>query len=232
MSKDDRRRYLQSLRGVQRISYFWYYYKWHALAVIFVLASAVSLYVLASRIDQNALNVVITDDYSAGIDTELLTECFSAAAGAPRTAEYDITMALNTSEQLQITLVNGQKLTAMNSARHLDVLLAPEAVFEKYASRGLFYSLDGLLPEHTVERLSVDGKIVSGQLDSALNPEGITGHENGRVLAGIRISDAPLVSQAGIEVEDLCIGVPASSVRKEDALIFLQMFLEPYGEQS
>ena len=231
MPNNERREAAKSLEGAplsKRLSYFWYYYKWHIIAVVFLLASAIALYRVASRIDHEALNVVITDDYGEQVDTQLLTQRYSAATDSPRAVNYDLTMALNTSEQLQITLVNEQKLTAMNSAGHLDVLLAPEAVFDKYASRGLFCSLDNLLPADMADSLLSDGKIVSGRLDSTIDSNGITGHGDGLVLAGIRLSGSELVSQAGIEVEEICIGIPVSSVRKEDATAFLQIFLDSY----
>lgn len=230
MSKDERQKYTESPADTplfKKLSYIWYYYKWHIMVIVFLITAAISLYIVTSRIDHDALNVVITDHYGEKIDTDLLTERYSAAADPPRSVAYDITMALNTSEALQITLVNKQKLIAMNSAGHLDVLLAPEAVFKEYTSRGLFYSLDNLLPADMIDDLLSNSRIVSGQLDSVINAKGITGHEDGLVLAGIRISGFRLISEAGIEVEDACIGIPVSSVRKEDAVIFLQSFLDP-----
>lgn len=229
MPNSERREAAKYLKGAplsKKISYFWYYYKWHTIAIVFLIASAIAVYWVSSQIDHDAMNVVITDYYGEQIDTELLTQRYSAAADSPRAINYDLTMALNTSERLQITLVNEQKLTAMNSAGHLDVLLAPEAVFAKYASRGLFYSLDELLPADVIDNLLSDNRIVSGQLDSTIDSKGITGHDDGLVFAGIRLSKSGLASQAGIEVEDVCIGIPASSVRKEDAGVFLRIFLD------
>lgn len=134
----------------EKLSYFFYYYKWHVLTVILVLIAVTSLvsqllsrketafYIaLINAIDLSASGSPSRDfeDY-AGIDTD----SFSVV--------YDTSMRMDFTAMTEESINSSEKFVVYLAARELDVVISDENVIRQYAHNETFYDLrDFLTPQ-------------------------------------------------------------------------------------
>lgn len=136
-----------------KIAYFWDYYKIHAIAVICLIAFAVSFVrqIAANKpyaFYATLLNAV-TD--TENTDTSVIWENeFLEFAGIDAEAYrvcIDTTLFLSSGGDSQYDMANRQKMVAMMHAGDIHAIVADTETFESYAHAGTFYDLSTIFTE-------------------------------------------------------------------------------------
>lgn len=206
----------------EKLSYFWTYNKGPVIAVIVIALFAIGIWQTSEKFDRNALQVVITDHTGEDIQTEALTSLYEATSDDPGTINYNTGLWL-VSDNYEATVAYVQKLVAMLNANSIDVFIAPESVFEQYGEQGMFTDLNTLLTTDELTGLNNNNRIYyAGGTETDTDGNAASS----LVAAGIRLNDSQLLADAGIQVENACIGIPATAAHPEDALRFLGIFIQ------
>lgn len=131
----------------EKLSYFIDYYKWHTVAVVVLLAAAISMIVHFITQKDRALYVCLINA-STFDQTEEYVQRFEEYAGID-TSDYEVTF--DTSMHIEvggtdtITATSFQKLTVYTAAGDLDVIVTKPEIIEYYVGQGIFYDLRQLL---------------------------------------------------------------------------------------
>lgn len=168
----------------EKLLYFWYYYKWHTIGIIAVIAVVVSFIceVIGQKEDlfyAAVLNSLELDgaeahqqgfaDY-AGIDTNKYS------------VSFDNTMYISFTTMDETSMTSTEKLMVYIAAAQLDVIIAGEDIFEHYADGDTFYDLRDILSEEQLTKYEpyfyyVDRPLVEQiaeaerNLDNTFDPE-------------------------------------------------------------
>lgn len=227
MLKDEQRQEAAKLKtrpAKDKLAYFWAYYKWPVIAAAAAILIAVNIFSAILSPGKDGLQIIISDNKGMAADFELLENEYAARSEALNSTQlplnFDTSMDLAQENNTQQSLLSVQKLVALNSSHSIDIFIAPESIFTEYGEQGMFVSLDTILAEDILKTLDAEGKIICITPDNDTDSEAHT-----TVTAGICLDNHPLLAEAGIEVDQPCIGIPASSQNKAEALIFLQLFL-------
>lgn len=165
----------------EKISYFLYYYKWHVVTVIAVIAIVVSFIYQTVNQKDRALFVALLNVYEldpaqdydqrfaeyAGIDTDTY-EVF-----------FDTSMHMDTSDLTAVdenTMATTQKLMVYLAAREIDVLIASESTTNTYAYTDTFCDLSTFLSREQYAKYEpyfyyMDRALLEERNDAALDEE-------------------------------------------------------------
>lgn len=147
----------------EKISYFVYYYKWHVIITIAVIAMIVSFIVQIVNRKDNALYVCMLNTVEKGIDgpaydstaSKDYADKFAEYAGID-TDEYDVyfdtSMRLNYNSMDEETVNSSQKYMTYLAAAEMDVIVTDEASLELYAYQEDFYDLREILTPEQIEK--------------------------------------------------------------------------------
>lgn len=133
----------------EKISYFFYYYKWHVIITVFAIIAVTSLIVQVLSRKDTAFYIALIN----AIDTSAETpdKSFEEYAGIDTdTAEvvYDTTMRINFSTMNEETINSTEKFVVYLAAKELDVVVSDTDIIRQYAHSETFYDLrDFLTPE-------------------------------------------------------------------------------------
>lgn len=136
----------------EKLAYFFDYYKWHTLAVIVLLAVAVSMIIRAVNRKDCALYVCLLN--SMAIDqTDDYLQSFEEYAGIDRSkseVRFDTSMAIEIGGRDQITATSFQKLAIYTASGDLDLIVITPELIHYYVDQKIFYDLRQVLtPEQT-----------------------------------------------------------------------------------
>lgn len=136
----------------ERLSYFIYYYKWHTVAVVALIAMTVSIVTNIVTRKDSAFYVCLLNTLDTS-QSEEYVQSFAEYAGID-TKEYEVTfdtsMMISDDGRDEISIATYQRLTVYTAAGDMDALIAPPEIMERYAAEEVFYDLRDLLtPEET-----------------------------------------------------------------------------------
>ena len=131
----------------EKISYFFDYYKWHTLAVIAILAAAVSMIIHWANMKDCALYVCLLNTMTSN-QTKDYVQRFEEYAEIDR-ADYEVTfdtsMYIEIGGRDSVTATSFQKLAIYTAAGDLDVIVTDPEIIEYYVDQGIFYDLRQIL---------------------------------------------------------------------------------------
>ena len=131
----------------EKISYFFDYYKWHTVAVVVILAAAISLIVHLVNLKDRALYVCLLNA-TAFDQTDNYIQHFEEYAGIDQSeyeAIFDTSMSIEIGGRDTVTATSFQKMAVYTAAGDLDVIITNPEIIEYYVEQGLFYDLRQLL---------------------------------------------------------------------------------------
>lgn len=133
----------------ERLSYFFYYYKWHLAAVAagaFLILSLAGQ--LAGRKDTALYAVLVNGtelapgaQYSQGFADYLGLDLQESQV------IFDASLRINPGGHDQITVASGKKLMVYVASNEADIFISDPATMELYAVNGIFYDLRDFLTE-------------------------------------------------------------------------------------
>ena len=156
--REERRKAMGRMTPKEKFSYFWDYYKIHALVTVVLTAAAISLiyhYVTYKDYGFYAalLNAVVTDS-DQDPSTVWADEFQEYAAIDPEEYEVyiDTSISMSPTDYSQATMANQQKMMAMRQTGSVSVMVAETETFETYAQQELFYNLEEILSPEELEK--------------------------------------------------------------------------------
>lgn len=156
--REERRKAMGRMNTKEKFTYFWDYYKIHALAAVLIVAAASSLiYHYVTYKDYGFYAVLL--NAAAGDENENLPETWAFefqeyAAIDPK--EYDVcidtSMGVSSKDVSQYTMANQQKLVAMIQTGSVNTIIAETETFERYAQTECFSFLEDVLSAEDIEK--------------------------------------------------------------------------------
>lgn len=186
---------------VQKIDHFWTYYKWHTIAVLFVVGVIISVITSVLSKKDVAIQVMAFD---AGViyDTDIARD-FEAFADVD-TKHQEVIAQMNGSlanESDYFAVANSAKIMANISANELDILMMDMRNYEQNMQDGVFMDLRDVFSEDELNKFSqlvvaTDGKILGIKTDSLVGLSTYGYYQNGENAAAGIVSNSVRVDMA------------------------------------
>lgn len=227
----------------EKLAYFFYYYKWHTLAVVILVAAVISL--INQLVNQKDCALYVCLLNTVAIDqTEDYVKSFEEYAGIDR-SEYeailDTSMYIEIGGHDNVTAVSFQKLAVFIAARDLDLIVTSPDIIEYYVDQKIFKDMRELLsPEQLslyepyffyVDQAIVDavieteakGEIYKGGFSDPRQPEIM---EN-PIPVGIFLDDCPRLKESIIfRDKEIVLSVIVNSPHVETSLKFIDYIMQ------
>lgn len=229
-----------------KLEYFWYYYKVHTIAGLFILIMAVSLIHDMATSKDFILNCIMANSFQ--LNSETLENTFAEYAGLDLN-EYDCyidtstTLSLTTYDQYNMAAV--QKIMAQMQSRDLDAIVFNSEIFNNYSLNGMFLDLRTVMTEQELEKYQdqlyyVDQAEIDRKSEEAMEPDTLTEMAEIDVEAdtllhrhpedmqepipiGVFLTDSPFIAQSGSYHTSLqpVFGIVSTTQRAEVAKQYL-----------
>lgn len=213
----DEREKLRPMSWRNKLDHLWTYYRFHALAVIGVIAIIILAIYGQIKANQDVLISGIfinTDTSSEGY--EYLSDGYWTSRGGDRHSRADIieTMVIRYSQedpdQDSVTMMTA--IDAMLSARSLDYMLLDESALTFYGPLENCADLSLILPKELYAKLS--NRIVT-----------VYGIESGKEYpAAIDVTDSPFAQRFGLTANPSYLVVAANAKDMDKVTVFLEYF--------
>lgn len=143
----EEREALKNGNFIQKLSYFWYYYKWYVIITIAVILLLVSfIHSLVSQKEDAFYGVFLNSWAQEGSDAYL--QGFADKLGVD-TDKYDVmvdsSLYMSTTSIDQTTVATSQKIMVYTAASELDVMVTDIDTIAQYANNETFSDLRELL---------------------------------------------------------------------------------------
>lgn len=168
----------------QKFSYFWYYYKWHVIVTVAIVAFLISFIHEVVTKKDDAFYGVFVNSYPMETSEEYM-QGFADYLGVDAekyNVWVDSSMYISNTSMDETTITSTQKLMVYTAAGDIDVMLADAPTFEQYANNSTFMDLrEALTPEqlekyepyfYYIDQAAVDEKdAAQEELNDAYVPE-------------------------------------------------------------
>ena len=136
-----------------KLSYFWYYYKIHTIAVILIIIFGVSfIHNIVTAKDYNFYGIMLN---APSLDGDAMEASFGEYAGLDM-ENYDCfidTMStLANQNQTQYDIATFQRMVALVQSKDLDVLVTDAPVFINFSFNGMMMDLRDVMTEEELAR--------------------------------------------------------------------------------
>ncbi len=136
-----------------KLEYFWYYYKVHTIAGIFILIMAITLIHDMVTAKDFIFNCEMINSFQ--LDADALENSFAEYAGLDL-EEYDCYIDTSTSLSLttydQYNMATVQKIMAQMQSGDLDALVFDSEIFNNYSLNGMFMDLRTVMSDEELEK--------------------------------------------------------------------------------
>ena len=155
----------------QKLAYFWYYYKWHVIIALVVIAMVISfIEQLADRKEPAFYTVLLNAsllDQTTSEQPAFITDFAEKEGIDLNTSDitFDTSIRIVEDSMDETSITSSQKLMVYVAANELDSMITDYDSFQKYANSSMFYDLRDILTEEQVQALEpyfyyVDRKVV------------------------------------------------------------------------
>ncbi len=199
----------------EKVSYFNDYYR--LKTIVFVAIAIGIIYLAYTILNPGPKTVLHVTSINSSIDmetAEILEANFSDYLNLDKDKEnifIDTTLYLSNEDAMnEMTMASEQKLTVLFYSGEIDIFIAPEAEFARYANSGFFSKLSDQL---TTEMCSYFG-------DSFYYTKTTEDPANGAY--GIYLKDSILYDKTGQPMENPVLGIAVNSKYTENAVEFIR----------
>lgn len=140
----------------EKLSYFFYYYKWHVLVTVFVIIAVTSLIVQVLSRKETAFYIALINAIALS-SSETSGRSFEEYADIDTdTSEviYDTTMRIDFNTINEETINSTEKFVVYLASAEMDVVVSDADIIRQYAHNGTFYDLQSFLTEEQYEAYS------------------------------------------------------------------------------
>lgn len=132
----------------EKLSYFFYYYKWHVITVVLVLIAVSTLISQMLSRKDTALYIALINAIDVTPDADLGFEKYAGIDADSEEVIYDTTMRIDFTKMTEETINSTEKFVVYLAAADLDVVISDTDIIRQYAHSETFYNLrDFLTPE-------------------------------------------------------------------------------------
>lgn len=211
--------HFKDLDRKKKLSFIWDYYKWPIIVVIgLVITLAISL----PQLIENSKEIVL---YSAFVNTQLsdTNEIHPLLQEFAEEKEIDLdgkrmmldcSMIINHENPSNFSMECSQKLTAMFSAKKLDVVVADKETYENYEVFGVYEDLEKLMDEEFIEKYK-DKLVYSSTNDS-----------NEKHAYAIEVTDSKVLQEYKAYLVPAYFSIAVNAQHPENAVEFLEYLME------
>lgn len=143
----------------QKLAYFWYYYKWHVIIGIVIIAMVSSfIYQFVNRKD-TAFNTVLLNasllDQMSSEQPDFIADFAEKEGIDLNTSDitFDTSIRIVEDSMDETSVTSSQKLMVYVAANELDSMITDFDSFQKYANSSLFYDLRDILTDEQIQAL-------------------------------------------------------------------------------
>ena len=137
----------------EKLSYFWYYYKWHTVAIIAIAFFVVSFVYQFATKKETAFYAVMMNASPVTDGTEY-SRAFADYAGIDLNKNeffFDTSIRVGADDIVgDVNYTTMQKLVVYTAAAELDAMVTDTESFQKYANSYTFYDLRNILTEEQI----------------------------------------------------------------------------------
>ena len=219
--KQTEKQKLSEMTFKEKVVYFNNYYKWKTISIIAVLALVVyAVYSILTPKPETVLyaaiiNYAIDDETAASLQGD-----FGQHLGIdPETEEImiDPSFFLGTEDDAsEFSISNEQKLATYFYASEIDIIIAPESKFEKYAYYGNLSKLSDQLPTDLCSSLA--DSFYSSRLEDSTAVSAY----------GIYLDGATIYDKSGEIIDRPVLGIVANSKFKQNGIDFIRYLFKLY----
>lgn len=213
--KQTEKQKLNEMTFKEKVTYFNDYYK--VKTIVLVIAAIGIVYIVYNILTPDPKTVLHVASINNSIDTETaetLESNLSDYLNLDKDTEHvviDTTLYLGDTDAMPgFSLASEQKLAALFYSGDIDILIAPEAEFTKYAKEGFFSKLSDQL---TTEMCSYFA-------DSYFYIQ--TEESQAKGAYGIYLKNSKLYDKTGQPVENPVLGIAVNSKYSENAIKFIR----------
>lgn len=176
----------------EKIAYYIYYYKFHALAAICILAFIIYMLISILCRKENVFNLVVLNSNNPGASSsELIADFYDYAGIDSKKKEItvDSTLIISESENAfanEDAYYSVMKLSSMFAASQVDMMLVEEDMLLSYGREDTLYDLRALLSPALYNELSEKNLI-----------QDITSSEGEQIPAGILVPESSVLYKTG-----------------------------------
>lgn len=203
---------LQSMTRKEKLEYFNQYYRNKTIAIIVVLGFvAYLLYSMFGPKVQTVLYTAVLDGCVSNDEVTAFQSDMIDKLGldtSKSTVVFDDSYYI--SSQSEYSASNQEKLVLYVSTGEIDIIIAPEEVFNQYASAGYFIKLSECLPADLFSSLTDNFLYHTTEDDSQ------------EAAYGIYMDNYSIHDQNGTAVSHPVIGIVTNSKHKENAVTFIE----------
>lgn len=198
---------------------FIYYYKWHMMAILLVVAVIVlTINSLANRVEPN-LKIIIGGNLYIS-DTQIIEEEISKRTdGSINSRVQNIYLTDGQNSELEMSMQT--KFTVELMAGNNDIFILDEDKFMQLSKLGAFIPVEKVLGD--ISGLGIDIKLNE---DLFVSIESDTGNEDVKELYGIDISDNKMLREAGVTGKRMILAFGHSGEYFNNTIIFSKKLLE------
>ena len=203
----------------EKVTYFNDYYK--VKAIVLIIAIIGIIYIVYNILTPDPKTVLHVDSTNNSIDmqtAEALGNNISDYLNLDKEKEHvviDTSLYLGNSETMSsFDIASETKLVTQFSAGEIDILIAPEAVFTKYAKLGFFSKLSDQLTTEMCSNLA----------DSFFYTQ--TEESPAKGAYGIYLKGSKIYDKNGQPIENPVLGITANSKYSENAVEFIKYIFE------
>ncbi len=198
---------------------FIYYYKWHMIAILLVVAVIVlTINSLANRVEPN-LKIIIGGNLYIS-DAQVIEEEISIRTDGSINSQVQ-NIYLTDGENSEIEMSMQTKLTVELMAGNNDIFILDEDKFMQLSKLGAFIPVEKVLGD--ISSLGIDMKLNE---DLFVFIESDTGNEDDKELYGIDISDNKMLREAGVTGERMILAFGYSGENLNNTITFARKLLE------
>ena len=194
--KEERNRLLEGKSTGYKIKYYVYYYKWYAIGIIAAIILIASVIHSIRTSKDPALGVaVINADYEADYDFTAADFGEYIDIDEKHVVQIDHEFYVSADGEGAYDLQAEEKLFVIIATGQIDVLIAPESVFKKYADLGYLTDITEILSESDMpdEANIFTGHVADDSVE-AVDDANAPRHDE---RSGINITDFKVVKDGG-----------------------------------
>lgn len=211
---------LSSMTSKEKVAYLLEYYKYKALAAVIGIGFLVYIvYVILSPKVETVFYAAVINDYLDNEKVEQFNTDFSNYLNLSSDSEdvildnsYYITIQDGNVSATSAT--SEEKLMAYISVNQIDVIIADESDFKRYAELGYFVDLSDQLPTQLYSKLSDKLYFATAEEDTT------------EEAYGVYLSDSEKYRELGSVIEHPVMGIIANSKYKNNSISFLKYMLD------
>ena len=226
--KEERSRLLEGKSTGYKIKYYVYYYKWYALGLVAALILIGSVIHSIRTNKDSALGVALINA-AYDVDFDVVSAEFESYAEIDdkHRAELDSSFTLSYDGEGAYDMQSEEKLFLTVATGQIDVVIAPESIFKRFADIGYISDLGDFLSEEDLSKYDdiFIGHVADDSVEAVDDPDAPR-HE---VRSGINITDFARVKREGWykdAPEPIYLGFVAEGGNAENAVRFFEFINE------